>query len=219
MTNSMNEAKTEMLVTEALNELKTLDSRINRAVRDAQFVTEARTADSKVTPSKTKEEFEREAQSSYDSISDMINRREQIKAAIVASNAVTTVEICGKTMTVAKAIDTKNSLEYQKTLLRAMKSQRDNAVARMSTKNMELERKIDNAVITSYSVKDKSAVKPEDYDAIATPMRNSGEVSLVDPLKIDKKITELEQYIEEFDATVDAKLQISNCITKISVFA
>ena len=32
-----------------------------------------------------------------------------------------------------------------------------------------------------------------------------------------EKIAELEQYIEEFDATVDAKLQISNCITKIEV--
>lgn len=48
-------------------------------------------------------------------------------------------------------------------------------------------------------------------------MRKSGEVSLVDPLELDKKIAELEQYIEEFDATVDAKLQISNCITKIEV--
>lgn len=42
-------------------------------------------------------------------------------------------------------------------------------------------------------------------------------MSLVDPLELDKKIAELEQYIEEFDATVDAKLQISNCITKIKV--
>lgn len=208
---------TEMLVTEALNELKTLDSRIDRAIKTAKFIADAKTADNKVTPSKTKEDFKTEAQSSYDTIDSLIKRRDNIKAAIVASNATTTVDICGETMTVAKAIDTKASLAYKKTLLRAMKNQRDLAVSSMNSKNADLEKKIDNVVMTSFTAKDKSAVKPEDYDSIAVPMRKSGEVSLVDPLELDKKIAELEQYIEEFDATVDAKLQISNCITKIEV--
>lgn len=208
---------TEMLVTEALNELKTLDSRIDRAIKTAKFIADAKTADNKVTPSKTKEDFKTEAQSSYDTIDSLIKRRDNIKAAIVASNAATTVDICGETMTVAKAIDTKASLAYKKILLRAMKNQRDLAVSSMNSKNADLEKKIDNVVMTSFAAKDKSAVKLEDYDSIAVPMRKSGEVSLVDPLELDKKIAELEQYIEEFDATVDAKLQISNCITKIEV--
>lgn len=211
------ETMNEMLVTEALNELKTLDSRIDRAIRTAKFIADAKTADKNVTPSKTKEDFKADAQSSYDTIESLIKRRDNIKAAIVASNAVTTVDICGETMTVAKAIDTKASLAYKKALLRAMKNQRDLAVSSMNSKNAELEKKIDNVVLNSYAAKDKSSVKSEDYDAIAVPMRNSGEVSLVDPLELDKKIANLEQYIEEFDATVDAKLQISNCVTKISV--
>lgn len=101
---------TEMLVTEALNELKTLDSRIDRAIKTAKFIADAKTADNKVTPSKTKEAFKTDAQSSYDTIDSLIKRRDNIKAAIVASNAATTVDICGETMTVAKAIDTKASL-------------------------------------------------------------------------------------------------------------
>lgn len=211
------ETMNEMLVTEALKELKTLDSRIDRAIRTAKFIADAKTADKNVTPSKTKEDFKADAQSSYNTIESLIKRRDNIKAAIVASNAVTTVDICGETMTVAKAIDTKASLAYKKALLRAMKNQRDLAVSSMNSKNADLEKKIDNVVMTSFAAKDKSAVKPEDYDSIAVPMRNSGEVSLVDPLELDKKIADLEQYIEEFDATVDAKLQISNCVTKISV--
>ena len=78
---------TEMLVTEALNELKTLDSRIDRAIKTAKFIADAKTADNKVTPSKTKEDFKTEAQSSYDTIDNLIKRRDNIKAAIVASNA------------------------------------------------------------------------------------------------------------------------------------
>lgn len=152
---------TEMLVTEALNELKTLDSRIDRAIKTAKFIADAKTADNKVTPSKTKEDFKTEAQSSYDTIDSLIKRRDNIKAAIVASNATTTVDICGETMTVAKAIDTKASLAYKKTLLRAMKNQRDLAVSSMNSKNADLEKKIDNVVMTSFAAKDKSAVKPE----------------------------------------------------------
>ena len=38
---------TEMLVTEALNELKTLDSRIDRAIKTAKFIADAKTADNK----------------------------------------------------------------------------------------------------------------------------------------------------------------------------
>lgn len=48
-------------------------------------------------------------------------------------------------------------------------------------------------------------------------MRKSNEVSLVNPLDLETKIEELEAYIEEFTATVDAKLQISNCTTKIVI--
>lgn len=169
---------TEMLVTEALNELKTLDSRIDRAIRTAKFIADAKTADNKVTPSKTKEDFKTDAQSSYDTIDSLINRRDNIKAAIVASNAATTVDICGETMTVAKAIDTKASLAYKKTLLRAMKNQRDIAVSSMNSKNADLEKKIDNVVMTSFAAKDKSAVKPEDYDSIAVPMDTYSEKNL-----------------------------------------
>lgn len=205
----------EMLVTEGLNELKTLDARINRAISDAEFVVEAKESDKKVTPAQTKEDFKKKAQTSYDSINDLIRRREAIKAAIVASNAATEVEICGEKMSVAKAIETKSSIEYKKALLHAMKRQLADANASMNKKNAALEDKITKLVETSFGKDTKPS--SDDYNSIADPMRKSNEVSLVDPLDLDKKIKELEAYIEEFTATVDAKLQISNCITKIVI--
>lgn len=205
----------EMLVTEGLNELKTLDARIDRAIRNAEFVADAKDSDKKVTPAKTKEDFAADAKAAYDSINALIARREAIKSAIVASNAVAEVEICGEKMTVAKAIDTKNSIEYKQKLKDTMKRQLQNAKASMNKKNADLETKITKMVEASCSKDGK--VAPEDYEAIATPMRKNNEVSLVDPLELEKKIEELEAYIEEFTATVDAKLQISNCITKIQI--
>lgn len=47
----------EMLVTEGLNELKTLDARIERAIGDAKFIVDAKDSDEKVTPAQTKEDF------------------------------------------------------------------------------------------------------------------------------------------------------------------
>ena len=139
----------EMLVTEGLNELKTLDARIERAISDAKFIVDAKDSDKKVTPAQSKEDFKKKAQGSYDSIMDLIRRRETIKAAIVASNAVTEVEICGEKMTVAKAIETKTSIAYKKNLLYTMKRQLADAILSMNKKNAALEDKITKLVETS----------------------------------------------------------------------
>ena len=48
---------------------------------------------------------------------DLISRRNKIKSAIIMSNAKTVVEVAGKQMTVAEAIDKKSSIEYEKELL------------------------------------------------------------------------------------------------------
>lgn len=55
--------KEKMLVTQALNELKLLDSRINREIRTASFVSAAKKSEKKVTPNVTKEEFNANAKS------------------------------------------------------------------------------------------------------------------------------------------------------------
>ena len=91
--------KEKMLVTQALNELKLLDSRINREIRTASFVSAAKKSEKKVTPNVTKEEFNTNAKSEMQSIEDLIDRRARIKKATVASNAVTTLEVNGETMT------------------------------------------------------------------------------------------------------------------------
>lgn len=205
----------KMLVTQALNELKVLDSRIGRAVRDADFITPAKTSDSKVKLGVTKEYFVKNAKASYDSIEDLIKRREDIKSAIIESNAKTVVDICGEEVSVAKAIDMKESIKYKKQLLVRMTAQRDNSKATVVSQNVAMENKIDQLVTTAFGKESKQNIKPEDYDSIAVPYRASNEYSLVDPLELDKKIEELERYIEDFESTIDAKLQVSNCITYI----
>ena len=125
------------------------------------------------------------------------------------------VEICGEKIFVAKAIDMKDSIIYKKSLLVQMKSQRDKAKSNMVNQNITMENKIDQLVSTAFGKESKQNIKPEDYESIALPYRTANEYSLVDPLEIDKKIEDLERYIEDFEANIDSKLQVSNCITYI----
>lgn len=207
----------KMLVTQGLNELKTLESRIQRAINSANLVTLAKTCESKVTPNKTKEEFNSEAEASYQSVIDLIARREKIKTAIVDSNATTMVEINGEKMSVAKAIDLKTSIIYRQEFLDKMKNQLRAAEGSVNLKNAAMEKNLDQLVLANFSKDSKGAAKPEEYEAIAAPFRKANEYSLVDPLSLEKKIEEEEKYIEGFLSHVDQVLQVSNCITSIEI--
>ena len=125
------------------------------------------------------------------------------------------VNICGEDISVAKAIDMKDSIIYKKQLVSQMVSQRDNAKTKVASQNITMENKIDQLVSTAFGKESKQNIKPEDYESIASPYRAANEYSLVDPLKLDEKIEELKRYIEDFEANVDSKLQVSNCITYI----
>jgi hypothetical protein len=207
----------KMLVTQGLNELKTLDARIRRAIASAYFVQAAKLSDAKVTPTQTKEEFEKAAISSYDSVRALIERREVIKSAIVQSNAETMVTVCGKEYSVAKVIDLKKSMDYYRDLRNVMNDQLTISSSKMNFQNSQMEEKIDALVKTAFGKESKTTIKPDEYDSIANPYRASNQYGLVDPLCIKEKVEELDKFIEEFDATVDAQLQISNCVTFIEI--
>lgn len=203
----------KLLVTQALNELKLLDSRIVNEICKSKFVASAKTVEKNITPYCSKENFITKAKSSFDSINALIERKSKIKAAVIASNATTKVEINGVTMTVAEALELKTSIGYKQDMLTDMKDQLASAKSEMEKKNLDLERKIDNILETMVSKDAKT--KKDDFKEITDPMRTNGEYSLVDPLRIEDVIEKLENEIEGFKSNVDSVLQISNCITTI----
>lgn len=208
-----------MLVTQALNELKTLDGRINKAITDGIFVAGAKASDKNILPGMSKEDFNGEAVASKKSADDLIKWREKVKAAVVASNAITFVPDLG--MTVAKAIETKASIKYKKALLNRMKTQYQQAMAEVNQNNVRVEQAVKDLVNTAYASggnKDKSkSYSEDDYNAIAVPYKKAHEWELVDPLNIKKVIDALEEEIREFESKVDSALQISNCVTTITI--
>jgi len=203
-------------ITEALNELKLYDSKITKAITNATFCGAAKKSADKVGVVK-KEDFDERAKASYQSATDLIANRNSLKSAIVKSNAVTEVEIDGKVMSVAEAIERKNSIEYDETLLNEMKRQYANATATVDKENKKVDNKVDDLLTTLIGKDSDKKLSKEDQEAVEKPYREKNEFEFVDPLSLYEKIQALEADIDGFKSNVDTVLAVVNAITTIKV--
>ena len=92
-----------MTIHRGLCELKVLISRINKVIDESNFCTATKASMRKLKGVPI-EDFKKDSQSALDQIKDLMARYDAIKRAISESNAKTTVEIAGKSYTVAEAI-------------------------------------------------------------------------------------------------------------------
>jgi predicted metal-dependent hydrolase len=207
----------EMLVTQGLNELKLLDARISRKIDDGCFVGYAKKVSPNVNGRTTKENYISNAKSDYTSITDLIKRRNAIKSAIVKSNAVTLVDISGKSMTVAEAIERKESITYEQHLLTNLERQYTSAVNGVNKENQKVDDAVTQLLITAYGKDTKEKISDTMHDAIAKPYRDNNEYALVDGLGAEKIIKEMKEDIENFLSNVDTALQVSNSTTIINI--
>lgn len=206
----------EISITEALNELKLYDSKITKAITNASFVGGAKKSSDKIGVV-SKDTFIDRAKSTYQSSIDLITNRNSLKSAIVKSNAITEVQVANKVMTVAEAIERKNSIEYEETLLSEMKRQYANASELVNKENKKVDNKVDELLATLIGKDSDKKISKEDQEAIEKPYRDKNEFELIDPIEIYDKIVKLEEEIDNFKSQVDTQLVISNAITKIEI--
>lgn len=206
----------EISITRALAELKLLDSRITRGIDTITFVACNKKSAKNVNGRVTKEEFDSSVKSSFQSITDLIERKKLIKSAIVESNAKTIVVINKKEMTVADAIERKNNIEYEKDLLDEMKNQLRRAVSNMESRNQEVDMKL-NKLLETMLGSDNAKNVDKETNEFAVSYRNDNEYEIIDPLGIDLVIKKFEEEIENFESEVDYVLSESNTITKIVI--
>ena len=196
----------------ALAELKLLDKRITKTIDNLKVVT-CKKGD-KLEYNITEEEFKAVVESDMQSVKDLITRRKEIKEKIVKSNAETLVTIAGKEMTVAAAIERKESIKYEKKLAEELKNQLNNLKAIINNRNEQVEYSLERQLgnLTSNPDADKELVL-----TFSEQYRNKEQFALVDPLNIEKVIEELENEIDSFESEVDYVLSTSNAITEIEV--
>ncbi len=203
-------------ITEALSELKLYKSRIEKAISNATFCGAAKKSSDKVGVVK-KENFAERAKASFQSATDMISNRNKLKSLVVKSNATTDVEIDGKVMTRAEAIERKGSIEYEELLLNEMKRQYANATANVDKENKKVDAKVDDLLTTLIGKDSDKKLSKEDQEAVERPYREKNEFEFVDPLDLYEKIQKLEADIDGFKANVDTALVLSNATTFIEI--
>ncbi len=199
-------------ITEALQELKLLSSRISKLITTTSFVNTIRSEDIK-----NKELVCKDSAANYQSVNELISRRARIKSSIMQSNATTMVEIAGKTYTVAEAIATKEFINDKQNLLDVLKNQKAVVSNQVNNYNTDRQRKIDALINSSFGRDSSQKNNSEDISTITDMYVKKNFIELIDPIKIDDKIKELETDIENFKHQVDYKLSYINAITKINV--
>ena len=205
-----------MLVTHGLNELKLLDSRILKRISDTGFITCSKKSAKKIS-GVGKDTYRKLSKSGYDSVIDLIARRNAIKSAIVKSNAITKVTIAGKEMTVAEAIERKSSISYEHNLLNELTSQLSSARTKLERENAKVDEQIDALLTTAYGKDSKEKISEGMHDAIAVPYREANEYEYVEGFDVKATIVSLSDDIDSFLSEVDTVLQVSNSTTTIEV--
>lgn len=207
----------KMTIHKALCELKIIGDRIYKEQNSMPFVFVNEQANKKVQGINLPE-YIKLIESAHQSTMDLIARRDAIKRAVVLSNATTTVMVGGKQYTVAEAIEMKNhGLEFYKKLLQKMVFEMRNAKTNAETANgKNLEARADGYIRNLYGATDMKSLTQEATEEREKFIKQHTS-ELIDPLKLDTKIAELEKFIYEFSIDVDAALSTSNAVTEIEV--
>lgn len=208
--------KEKMTIHRALAELKTIDSRIEKAINE--FTPTVIYQEKKITK-EHKNLFEENVKSQFQSINDLIIRKAQIKKAIIYSNSITNVKIGEKTMSVADAIFYKTLMGLKFQFLNSIKSKHSGAKAKMNLENEQIERTaLDNAkIMLGKQGDDKVKATDDDVKNLVEPFIERNIYKLSDVLNIEKQIEKIELENSEFLLNVDACLSESNATTFIEL--
>ncbi|MFS0643695.1 hypothetical protein [Siminovitchia sp. 179-K 8D1 HS] len=204
----------EMTVSRGLAELKLLDARINRTINESVF---GSYTEGKKLPAgfNSVEEVEKQAKSDLQSAKDLIKRRNEIKSAIVQSNAVTKIKVAGKEYTVAEAIERKSSIDYDIQLLNKLKHTYATLTSKVDRINEDVKQRLDSHLEALYGKEGKN--KALENAEIVKAFKEDNEAKLIDPINLKEKIDQLTKEIEDFEMEVDHSLTTSNAITTIEV--
>lgn len=209
---------TKMTIHRALAELKLIDSRIEKGINVVE-PTGLMQLGKPVNGFYSKEDFEKEVKAKYQSVTDLIDRKNKIKSAIVKANGTTNVVVGGKTMTIADAINFKTVITVKKTLIAQLQRKHNAVKAKFNQENEKINTvALENAKIMIGKQGD-DRVKPNDEDVknIVEPFVKRNEFHLVDPLKVEETVEKLQIEVDEFEVEVDAVLSEINALTEIEI--
>lgn len=206
----------EISITRALAELKKFETQVSRELDSGRYVGVGYGQRGATKTGETKEKVVGEIESTFDRIRRLFAAREEIKAAIVKSNAATTVKIGGRDMSVAEAIELKRSVNFYMAFMVKMKYAKTNAEKTIEMENARIETLIQTQLQTLYG-NEKGKATAEMYSQVADPIKSAQGPILIDPKNISAEIKRVEEFIEAVQTELDFALSESNARTLITV--
>lgn len=208
--------KEKMSLHRALSELKLIDSKIEKKILTLE-VTSFKQKDKPIKGYKDETEFNLDAKAKLQSINDLIERKAKIKNAVVAGNAKTKFTVAEKTMTIADAITYKANIGIRKQLLDKLKGDLNASRETIETGNTKVEQNVHQLLTVTFQGKELSTIGEVDQDAVRKPFEEANLLYLVDPLKIEAVIDNMEDEIDSFEVDIDSALSEINAITNIEI--
>jgi len=203
-----------MTITEGLVALKTLDARIEKEISQTTFSL-ANQKGKPIAGYENVDAFIAKAKAQYQSILDLIARRNKIKSAIVESNAITKVTIDGVVYSVAGAIERKASIKYDQMLASTMFQQFQRASRVVEVATGEAQQRLDNLLLSTFGKDAK--VDASQIQSVSDGFWKQNETILRDPLNTVATVETINRNVQSFLANVDVALSISNATTFIDV--
>lgn len=209
----------KMTVHKALAELKVIDDRIDKAISEGVYVIANKHSNEKIQ-GMTIDQFKEKMKASHQKVTDLINRRNALKRAVVLSNATTKIKIGNDEYTVAEAIEMKNhGMEFKTNYMRMIASQNLSAQADINRNSGEaIEKRAEQYVLSVIQAQPKDAKMAIDSDAMQALRKDyikNNTYDLIDPLKVNDIIEKMADEINEFNTEIDAALSVSNALTVI----
>lgn len=203
----------QISVNRALAELKLITKKIEQKTQKLVVaeVFKATSSNAELT------EFKEKVSAEFNSVSALINNRNIIKCAIVASNAVTKVTVNNKTMTVAEAIERKTSIHFEKALSMNIREKYYNAKARTEKHNDKVDAAAEAQAAKILESDSAESKKDVVYMKVVENYKETNGALLVSVNGIEKIIEESQARIDGFETEVDHILNESNVKTMIDI--
>lgn len=216
---------TEISITRALAEIKTLDERIQKQIDGSIFVSLSKGRKDAMKPAMGKfvnvGEVNDTIKAGKQSVDDLIARRTALRRAVQIANVNTKLTVNGVSMTISEAIDLKHVIGYKRNLHAAMVRQLSVAANNVEQSRIRNDADVQSAIerLMGSDVKNKAAVEQNDalIESAKTALLDMHEVNLIDPLNIKAQIASLADEIDKVSAEIDFALSEVNASTKITI--
>lgn len=212
----------KMIVTQALDERDLLKKKIHDAIKKCDFVAVQKPGDDVIAQDKQKvADYEAEVKASFQSIRDMMDRYTRLDAAILLANATTKIEVAGKTMTRAAAINLRKMMkgqgladtDFTDAMIRKMTTDLDRARLKIARSQEVADRQrevMSNSLVSS----DKKVLSEDNLKSITAYCDNLV-LKLVNPIDIEKAIADMQEKWDNLTTNLESAIRISNATTYV----